>query len=78
MQLLWAEYRKREIGEYTSQALQAKKAQGVVLGAPRKYDDEQYARVVKLRLEGYKTQEIANITGISRQSVSRILSKGVV
>lgn len=78
MQLLWAEYRKREIGEYTSQALQAKKAQGTTLGAPRKFDNEQYTRVRQLRSQGLKMQQIADITGISRQSVSRILSKGVV
>lgn len=77
----FAQFERDLIAERTKQGIRARKellGDAFKIGRTRKYDDEQYARVVKLRLEGYKTQEIANITGISRQSVSRILSKGVV
>ena len=67
-----------KISTRTKEALKAKKEAGTILGAPRKFSDEQCHRVAELRSQGYKMQDIADITGISRQSVSRILSKGVV
>lgn len=66
-----------KISTRTKEALKAKKEAGIRLGKPRTYSDEQYAEVRELRSQGYKMQEIADLTGISRQSVSRILAKGV-
>ena len=64
-----------KISTRTKQALKAKKEAGVCLGKPRIYSDEQYAEVRQLRSQGLKMQQIADITGISRPSVSRILAK---
>ena len=73
----FAQFERDLISDRTKQSLQAKKQAGLTLGAPRKFNDEQYTKVRELRSQGYKMQKIADITGISRQSVSRILSKGV-
>lgn len=75
MQLLWAEYRKREIGDYTSQALQAKRQNGQILGRPKLISTDKYDRVVELYELGNTMEQVASMTGMSRATVSRILAK---
>lgn len=62
-----AEFERRQIGERTRAALQAKKARGARLGRPRMTPDEIVARVVTKRDAGRTWQAIAdalNVDGV--------------
>ena len=67
------EFLKRQIGYNTSNALQRKKEQGVVLGRPTTIDDEQRNEILSLYGKGMRKCDIANKLGISRASVTRLL-----
>ena len=67
------EFLKRQIGYNTSNALQRKKEQGVVLGAPRTYDDSVTERIKELRASGLSMQKIADELGVSKTTVARLL-----
>ncbi len=66
------EFLKRQIGYNTSNALQRKKEQGVVLGAPRQYDDAVVEHIKKLRASGMTCQAIADELDLSKSTVSRV------
>lgn len=61
-----------KISERTKTALRAKKEQGIQLGTPPKYDDKDVAKVKALQSQGYSCQEIANMLGMSKATVSRL------
>lgn len=60
-----------KISERTKTALQAKKEQGVILGAPRTYDDETVAKIREMR-KTMTCQRVAELTGISKSTVARL------
>lgn len=63
-----------KISDRTKQALQAKKENGVVLGRPQISDDDERKILVKrLRAEGKTIMEIAEITGIPKSTVGRLI-----
>lgn len=64
------EFLKRQIGYNTSNTLQAKKAQGVVLGRPTTFDIDE---VIKLKAQGYKQKEIAQKLNVSPSAISMAL-----
>lgn len=64
------EFLKRQIGYNTSNTLQAKKAQGVVLGRPTTFDIDE---VIKLKSQGYKQKEIAQKLNVSPSAISMAL-----
>ena len=66
------EFLKRQIGYNTSNALQRKKEQGVVLGAPRSYDDGVVAEIKLLRAQGLSCQAIAEKLGVPKSTVARL------
>lgn len=68
------EFLKRQIGYNTSNALQRKKEQGVVLGRPKVIADDIREKVISLK--GEKTyRQIAEETGVSLATVSRIMKE---
>lgn len=65
---------EREVlGERTRLGLEARRKQGVRLGAPPRYTKIQLEQVKQLRAEGKRLKEIAELTGISISHVSRLL-----
>lgn len=70
------EFLKRQIGYNTSNALQRKKENGMVLGRPKTIDDERCGRIRELKDFGWTPQEIAEELEISVPSVYRLLRKG--
>ena len=67
------EFLKRQIGYNTSNALQRKKEQGIVLGRrPLDENDERKVQVKELRAQGKTIMEIAEITGIPKSTVARL------
>lgn len=68
------EFLKRQIGYNTSNTLQAKKAQGVVLGRPTTFDIDE---VIKLKSQGYKQKEIAQKLNVSPSAISMALKNRV-
>ena len=69
------EFLKRQIGYNTSNALQRKKEQGIVLGRPKVISTEKYDRVVELYEQGNTMEQVASMMDMSRATVSRILAK---
>lgn len=67
------EFLKRQIGYNTSNALQRKKEQGVVLGRPKTIQDDTIESVKRLYSNGYKMQQIGDMLGISKSTVSRMI-----
>lgn len=67
------EFLKRQIGYNTSNALQRKKEQGVVLGRPKTIQDDTIESVKRLYSDGYKMQQIGDMLGISKSTVSRMI-----
>ncbi len=57
----FAQFERRLIGQRTSEALQAKKAQGVKLGRPRLIDSVTRERVATLRAGGRSLRSIADV-----------------
>lgn len=74
--LLVAEFMRRNSGQMTSQKLQALKAEGVKLGAPCTIPEETVAEVLRLRGQGLSYQDIERQTGVSRGSISRFCNRG--
>lgn len=70
------EFLKRQIGYNTSNALKRKKEQGVVLGAPRRYESEVEEKVLNMRNEGKSFGQISAELGIPKTTVSRICKRG--
>lgn len=70
------EFLKRQIGYNTSNTLQAKKAQGVVLGRPRVIDNDTITKIKTMREQGFLQKEIAQNIGISTARVNQILKGG--
>lgn len=70
------EFLKRQIGYNTSNALQRKKEQGVVLGRPKTIQDDTIENVKRLYSNGYKMQQIGDMFGISKSAVSRMINGG--
>jgi DNA invertase Pin-like site-specific DNA recombinase len=68
-----SENERNLISERTKAALASKKAQGVILGAPRRYDSSVVATVVLHRQQGLNLKQIAKLTGISQATVCRML-----
>lgn len=68
----FSEFEAATIRERVNSGLANAKAKGVKLGRPQKSG---HGVVKKLRSEGSTVPEIANITGLSRQSVYRTLNK---
>lgn len=70
----FAQFERDLISDRTRQALQAKKANGVQLGRPTISDeDERKALVKALRAKGKTIMEIAEITGIPKSTVGRLV-----
>lgn len=70
------EFLKRQIGYNTSNALQRKKEQGVILGRPTTIDEKTLTLIHSLREQGCSYDKISEETGVSKGSISRILNKG--
>lgn len=56
----FSQFERRLIGQRTKDALAVKKAEGVVLGRPRKLSDEVVARIVAMRATGMSLAAIAD------------------
>lgn len=70
----FAQFERDLISDRTKQALQAKKQEGTILGRPTiSDDDERKVLVKKHRGEGKTIMEIAEITGIPKSTVARLL-----
>jgi DNA invertase Pin-like site-specific DNA recombinase len=67
MLAVFAEYERELIGQRTSQALQAKKAQGFKLGRPRTMDEGTRKRILRERRKGLSYRAIAE--GLNRDKV---------
>ena len=65
------EFLKRQIGYNTSNALQRKKEQGVVLGRPCTISKEQREEIKELR-KSHTCREIAEMYGVDVSTISRI------
>ena len=68
----FAQFERDLTSDRTKQALQAKKAQGVRLGAPPKYDETICLEIRELRAKGLSCQRIADILGVSKTTVVRL------
>ena len=70
------EFLKRQIGYNTSNALQRKKEQGIVLGKPRVYDDDLRAKVVAEYGKGELSMgEVAEKFGICKATVFKFVKE---
>lgn len=70
------EFLKRQIGYNTSNALQRKKEQGIVIGRPRRIDTEVDEQVRELYKNGLTMSQVAEKFGISKSQVCRIVNRG--
>ena len=70
------EFLKRQIGYNTANALRRKKEQGVILGRPTTIDEKTLTLIHTMREQGCSYDKIAEETGVSKGSISRILNKG--
>ena len=68
----FAQFERDLTADRTKQALSALKANGVKLGAPCKYGDEEMARVKEMHESGMSLREIARTTGMARGTVERL------
>lgn len=66
------EFLKRQIGYNTSNALQRKKQQGVVLGRPRTISDDVRQEIITLKKNGKTYREISKELGVSIATINRI------
>lgn len=69
------EFLKRQIGYNTSNALQRKKEQGIVLGRPRADSGERDSKVLELYEQGSTMQQIGERLGISKSYVCGIIKR---
>ncbi len=70
-----------KISQRTKEALEVRRQQGIQLGHPVKYTPEQDARALALVDEGYTYTQVAEITGINRNRVCKVVAnrkKGVI
>lgn len=74
--LLADELQRRVISYNTSNGLQAKKEQGVRLGAPPKYDEDVWVKIKELKAQGMSCQRVADIVGVSKSTVVRVRDDG--
>lgn len=68
----FAQFERDLTADRTKQALSALKANGVKLGAPCKYGDEDMALVKEMHESGMSFREIARNTGMARGTVERL------
>lgn len=68
----FAQFERDLTADRTKQALSALKANGVKLGAPCKYGDEDMALVKEMHENGMSLREIARNTGMARGTVERL------
>lgn len=68
----FAQFERDLTADRTKQALQALKAQGVQLGTPPKFNEEDVDNVKELQSQGYTCREIADMLGMSKATVSRL------
>lgn len=68
----FAQFERDLTADRTKQALSALKANGVKLGAPCKYGDEDMALVKEMHEGGMSLREIARNTGMARGTVERL------
>lgn len=73
--LLADELQRRIISYNTTNGLQAKKQQGVRLGHPVKYTPEQDAQALALVEKGYTYSQVAEMTGINRNRVCKVVAE---
>ncbi|MFK7872461.1 MAG: recombinase family protein [Oligoflexales bacterium] len=74
-----AEIERETIVTRVKAGLTAAKQRGVILGAPRKIDDEMHMKMHDLRLQGWSYRKIADFCDVSLGSVAKIMktfSKG--
>lgn len=57
----------------TTEALRAKREQGIVLGRPPVHTSEQRAEVRKMYGEGKRVSQIAEATGLARSTINRMI-----
>lgn len=69
------EFLKRQISYNTSNALQRKKEQGVVLGRTKAYDEEKAQEIISLYREKVPMDEIVERVGVSRATIYRIIKE---
>lgn len=68
----FAQFERDLTADRTKQALSALKANGVKLGAPCKYGDEEMAMVKEMHESGMSLREISRQTGMARSTVERL------
>jgi len=73
--LLADELQRRVISYNTANGLQAKKAQGVILGAPKSINDNLRQRIFEMSGNNKSYRSISQETGVSIGSISRILKE---
>lgn len=74
----FAQFERDLIADRTKQGIKARRellGDAFKIGKPKKFNDEQRQTVVDLYLQGKKMQEIAQETGISVATISRIINK---
>lgn len=69
----FAQFERDLIADRTKQALAAKKAQGVKLGTPQKYEERFIIELQQMRSDGFSLQEIANKYSIPKSTVARLV-----
>lgn len=72
----FAQFERDLISDRTKQALKAKAEQGVVLGAPRRYEGDVEEKVIIMRNEGNTLGQIATLLNIPKSTVARICKRG--
>lgn len=63
------------ISERVSEALQAKKENGVVLGRPNKITQEKLKELKNMYAEGYKYEDIAKYFGVTRHTIMNTIKE---
>jgi DNA invertase Pin-like site-specific DNA recombinase len=72
----FAQFERDLISDRTKQALKAKAEQGVILGAPRQYDEDIEDKVMSMRSAGHSLGKIATELSIPKSTVARICKRG--
>lgn len=74
--LLADELQRRIISFNTTNGLKRKQENGVLLGRPRTIQDDTMESIKNLYNNGYKMQQIGDMLGISKSTVSRMINGG--
>ena len=69
----FAQFERDLISDRTKQALQAKKSQGVVLGAKRQYGDDFAERAKEMHKLGYSYSQIGEELGVGKSTAARLV-----